>query len=191
MFNKLSKSMKIVLGIGGALLFLFIGIAIASPSATPTTNSGFSPATPVPTYTLPEPAPAPEPVVPVAAPAPLAPAKIITEREWALIAKDPSAHVGNRVIVYGKVTQFDAATGAATFRSDIGAKKLVPQYGFVNYPTNTYLTGEQSLLTEVVQGDLIQIEATVDGARSYTTTLGGAITVPQLTVTKLNVIGHL
>lgn len=35
MFTRLSKTMKIGLGVGGALLFLLIGIAAASPSSTP------------------------------------------------------------------------------------------------------------------------------------------------------------
>jgi hypothetical protein len=43
----------------------------------------------------------------------LAPAKKITAREWQLIAKDPGSHIGERVTVYGQVTQFDATIGTA------------------------------------------------------------------------------
>jgi hypothetical protein len=39
------------------------------------------------------------------------PARSITSREWAVIAKSPDTHQGQRLIVFGHVTQFDSVTG--------------------------------------------------------------------------------
>jgi hypothetical protein len=42
-----------------------------------------------------------------------------------------------------------------------------------------------------VQGDLFKAEVTVLGVYTYETTLGGQLTVPQLQITKVDVIGHI
>jgi hypothetical protein len=98
------------------------------------------------------------------APAPFsaAPARTLTEREWALIAKDPDAHAGERVVVHGRVTQFDPNTGDASFRADVsGVAEPAPLSG-----TNTLLTGRARDLAPVVEGDRFTAEVTVRGATS-------------------------
>ena len=130
------------------------------------------------------------PATPVVA-APPSPARKITAREWQLIAKNPAAHTGERVIVYGKVTQFDAATGTSGFRANVDGVEHKPKYGFADYDTNTVLGGDEALLQEIVNDDPFKAEATVTGAYSYETSLGGQLTVPRLQVTKIDVIGHL
>ena len=133
----------------------------------------------------------PTPSAPSTPAAPLAPATSISDREWAQIAKDPAAHTGDRVVVFGEVTQFDAATGTTAFRANVDGVEHKPEYGFADYPTNTVLTGEEDLLKPLVQGDLFKAEVTVAGANSYDTQIGGSTTAPELTVTKLDVIGHV
>ena len=128
--------------------------------------------------------------IPVVA-APPAPAKKISARDWQLIAKNPAAHTGERVIVYGKVTQFDAATGTSGFRANVDGVEHKPKYGFADYETNTVLAGDEALLQEVVNGDLFKAESTVLGAYTYETTMSGQLTAPRLQVTKIDVIGHL
>lgn len=125
-----------------------------------------------------------------AASAPLPPAKAISARDWQLIAKDPASHTGERVIVYGQVTQFDAATGTDMFRGNVDGVEHQADGGFVDYTTNTVLDGDTAALRQVVQGDLFKAEATVTGAKSYDTQIGGSTTVPELTVTKIDVTGH-
>lgn len=122
---------------------------------------------------------------------PLAQPSAITEHQWALIAKDPARHVGERVVVFGKVTQFDAATGTSGFRANVGGKRLPVTYGFVNYPSNTMLTGDENGLATLVEGDIFRAEVTVIGPYSYDTQIGGNTTVPALTVTAYKVIGHV
>ena len=126
-----------------------------------------------------------------AAPAVLTPAKPITAQEWQLIAKNPNGHKGQRIIVFGEVTQFDAATGTSTFRANVDGVEHKPEYGYADYPTNTILTGDAGALSSVVQGNLFTAEATVSGSVSYDTAIGGNMTAPTLTVTKLTVTGSL
>lgn len=123
-------------------------------------------------------------------PAPPAPPRAITARDWQLIAKNPDAHIGERVIVYGEVTQFDAATGTSAFRANVDGVVHKVKYGYADYKTNTVLTtGSSSLFTDVVTGDLFRAEATVLGSFSYGTQIGGSTTVPQLMVTAIKVTG--
>jgi len=209
-FNKLSKNMKIGLAAGGALLFLLIGIAIASSGEKQVQTPAGTTYTAAPRAELPDPYVddhgvahcqlyiqcMPNPlaaaaVVPSAPPAPLVPAKAITDRQWALIAKAPASHVGERIVVFGKVTQFDAATGTGTFRGNVGGVKLPVTYGFVNYPTNSMISGDVNGLATLVEGDIFRGEVTVTGALIYNTTPGGNTTVPALTKTAYQVIGHI
>jgi hypothetical protein len=120
--------------------------------------------------------------------APLVPHRVINARDWQLIVKDPDAHEGERIIVYGRVTQFDAATGNDTFRASVDS---------VNHPgnayafdTNTLLSGNASALQDVVIDDLFRAEVTVAGSMSYGTQIGGSTTVPMLTVDTIKVIGR-
>lgn len=114
------------------------------------------------------------------------PARDISSRDWALIAKSPDSHVGERIIVYGNVTQFDSATGTSIFRANVDGDQHDQWY---DYDTNTFLTGSDTMFAEVVQDDIFRAEVTVAGSYSYTTTMGGTMTVPQLTVDKIDVIG--
>lgn len=102
----------------------------------------------------------------------------VTERGWQLIAKDPQAHAGEAIVVYGVVTQFDAATGDDTFLAHVGSADMDPY----DYPTNTLLTGAASDLADLVEGDEFQAQVIVAGSYSYDTASGGSRTVPLLLI---------
>lgn len=158
----------------GVLVLLVVLAAIAGPSpassgGTATSAGGSSRPTPVQ----------------------LGPAEAITAREWQLIAKDPAAHVGERIVVYGVVTQFDTATGTKAFRANVDGVEHKPEYGFADYVTNTILTGDEALLASIVQDDLFKAEVTVAEPISYDTAIGGSTTAPSLTVTKIDLIGRV
>lgn len=126
-------------------------------------------------------------------PIPTAPAvyHALTSREWAQIAKDPDAHAGETYIVYGEVTQFDAATGDSAFRADVGGtRQYTDSIGSVDYPTNTVLDGDAGTLGPVVEKDLFTAKITVTGSLSYDTQIGGSTTVPELQIDKITVTGH-
>lgn len=137
------------------------------------------------------PAPATTTAAPPPPPNPAAPHKAITDRQWLLIAKDPDAHVGERIIVHGLVTQFDAATGTDMFRADVGGKKRKPSYGYVDYETNTVLTADTSKVAKIVEDDLFTAKVTVIGSLDYETQLGGGTTAPLLQIDSITVSGSL
>lgn len=61
------------------------------------------------------------------------------------------------------MTQFDSGTGTSAFRANVDGIKHTPRYHFVDYPTNTMLSGDAAALSNVVQGDLFTAEVTVAG----------------------------
>lgn len=115
-------------------------------------------------------------------------AKAPTEREWAKVVKDPDAYTDKYYVVYGEITQFDAATGTDTFRADV-AHKNTTEYGFFD-GDNCILTGMEELLSDYVEGDVFKATIRVDSAFSYDTSIGGNMTVPLLEVINIKRVGH-
>jgi hypothetical protein len=150
---------------GAAVLLLATLIGTAANGATPSSRAADS----------------------AAPPAPLPPHRAINARDWQVIVKDPDAHEGERIIVYGRVTQFDAATGDDTFRASVDSINH-PGNAYA-YDTHTVLRGDASALRDVVNEDLFRAEVTVAGSMSYDTQIGGSTTVPMLTVDTIKVIG--
>ena len=92
-----------------------------------------------------------------------------------MIAKDPDSHVGESIIVYGEVTQFDSVTGTDTFRANVDGAVHQVTYGFSGYETNTVLTGGGADLSNLVEGDLFEADVVVAGLMSYDNTMGGSL----------------
>jgi hypothetical protein len=122
----------------------------------------------------------------VAEPPPPVPHRAVSGRDWLLIAKSPDLHIGERVTVFGHVTQFDAVTGPAAFRANVDGVHHRRTY---EYDTNTILRGAADQLANVVQGDVFRADVTVGGSYSYQTTMGGTLTVPVLGVDAITVVG--
>lgn len=108
-----------------------------------------------------------------------------SKREWAKIGKNPDAHVGTCVSIFGKVTQFDMWTGPDSFRASTGT--VESEYSF-QYPLDAYLSGDAELLDDVVDGDFFEACVRVDGTYTYETTLGGSLTVLHLHVDAIRVL---
>lgn len=94
------------------------------------------------------------------------------------VVKDPAAHQGEHMLLRVVVSQFDSATGPQTFRADVGGSVAI----------NAAFTGQQSDLDPVVQGDTVEVLATVIGPWTYTTQIGGATTVPLFGVDSIHVV---
>lgn len=112
--------------------------------------------------------------------------RALSSRDWSLLAKTPESHIGEKVKVYGNVTQFDAATGVDTFRANTDGVRHTQSY---EYDTNTLVTAGAADLSNVVEHDLVTMYVEVTGSNSYETTLGGTTTIPTLKVHVIEVAG--
>ncbi|MGW4500678.1 hypothetical protein ACWENR_18950 [Micromonospora sp. NPDC004336] len=154
-----------------------------SPAASSAAPITAAPTTAAPTTTAPTSA-APSPTK--AAPPPKPPSyKTLSERQWKLIAKNPDAYIGKTYVVFGRVTQFDAATGVDTFRANVAHRRMADEY---DYETNTLLTGLAADLDNLVEDDIFRANVTVLSAFSYDTQIGGETTVPLLQVDSIKVL---
>lgn len=105
--------------------------------------------------------------------------KTITDREYALIAKDPTAHVGECVKVFGKVTQADATTGTERIRANTEATKKEQTY---DYTINSLLSAEGTVLSDFVTNDQFSADVCVTGQFKYKNALGAESSAIELQV---------
>ncbi|WP_406511406.1 hypothetical protein OG851_03110 [Streptomyces sp. NBC_00161] len=102
------------------------------------------------------------------------------------MVRDPGAHLGESYRLFGKITQFDSATGTNTFRASIGYDKKWPaSYGYVDYDANAIFLGVSTDLEDVVQDDVVELWVTCMGSTTYQTAIGGSQTVPYSLVGKV------
>ena len=86
----------------------------------------------------------------------------LSDRDFQLLIKDPDAAAGQKHVIYGEVTQLDAATGNRGMRIDAMATP----------PTETYVIGDNAvvsvddptILQPIVSGDRLKLFVTVKGA---------------------------
>jgi hypothetical protein len=127
--------------------------------------------------------PVPAPSAPAA---PLEPAVHLNTRQWRAVADDPLAHAGERILLWGQVTQLDATTGPSSFRAKVDAAHHIPTDGVVNYPTDVIMHGDPAEIRKAVPGYIFKAEVTVDPAPAGRAP-SARPSVPTLTVTKLTI----
>ncbi|MFD5812376.1 DUF2510 domain-containing protein [Rhodococcus aetherivorans] len=111
----------------------------------------------------------------------------VSTRDFALIARDPSAARGRKLVLYGYVSQFDSATGTNQFRASVDSQPLGSWY---EYDHNVVIkAGDRGLVANVVEDDLITLWVEVDEPLTYDTTLGGSTTVPSFRLNMIEVTG--
>lgn len=108
----------------------------------------------------------------------------LDERTLAQIVKAPDDHIGRQVIVYGTITQLDAATGQCFVRVSIAH---APQDQWYDYEHNTVgLAGDGEfdcpVLDPFVADDEVKLWITIGGSLSYDTQIGGSTTVPAYVI---------
>ena len=113
----------------------------------------------------------------------------VDERTLAGIAKEPDAHDGRTLIVYGYVTQFDANTGPCEMRLSISATK---QSSWFEYEHNSLAfsgdgDSECPELSDIIAEDQVKLSVVVRGGKTYSS-LGGGTRVPHLEVIGAEVI---
>ncbi len=104
------------------------------------------------------------------------------KRAWQKLLRSPDDHIGERVQVWGCISQFDAATGGDSFRAQ--ALYARTQYWWTD-GDNVFFTGDEADLDDFVEDDVVWMNATVLGSYSYDTTIGGNTTVPLFLVDKI------
>lgn len=111
-------------------------------------------------------------------------------RDLSLVAKNPDAYLGQTMVVYASITQFDAATGKCTFRANVAHTNMAASY---EYEHNSIFTGGDGdsncpALADFVTDDEVRITATSMGSFSYDTQIGGNTTVPMFKVENITLI---
>lgn len=111
----------------------------------------------------------------------------LSERDLAVVVKDPDAHSGERFVVYGHIEQLDAATGQDNLLADISHNQRWNSYEFEH--SVMARAGDEELFKDLVEGDIVRMHVEVLGALSYDTQIGGNTTVPLLRVNMAESVG--
>jgi hypothetical protein len=157
--------------------------------ATPTGTPNATP-TPTPTATL-QPTAQPTPN-PIPTPAPTAASiyptsyATLSSRNWAKVVKAPDNYIGKGYKLWGCISQFDAATGAGSFRAETSYRKESYWY---SEGTNAFFNGSEDGLADFVQDDVLAMDVMSLGSYSYDTQNGGNTTVPLFLVMKIKRVG--
>lgn len=117
-------------------------------------------------------------------------AEPLSTRNLAQLVKNPDGAEGDVVVIYGEITQFDAATGTCSFRANIAHKNMANSW---DYEHNSIFEGGDGLsdcpkLDNFVAEDEVKIVATSLGSYSYDTQIGGSTTVPKFHVEKISLL---
>ena len=99
------------------------------------------------------------------------------------ILRNPSIWKGDTVSIYGKVLQKMESWGTTTLRVGTGGYGYYDKVFYVTY------SGSGVASANVIEDDYVTIYGTCTGTETYTTVLGGKVTIPSLTAEKI-VIGR-
>lgn len=144
--------------------------AAATPDPAPVVTPDPTP-TPEPTAT-PKPTPKPTPVE----------YKKLSDRSWRLVVKSPDDYIGHAYQVWACIWQFDAATGPEGFLANAANERL--EYWFSDGENASFI-GDESVMSDFVEGDIVQMNVIVTGSYSYDTQAGGNTTVPSFMIEKI------
>lgn len=157
----------------------------STPAEEPTSEEPTTEAAPTsePAPTT-EPAPTPEPTPAEVSEADLSEYEELDERSLAQIVKAPDDHFGRQVIVYGTITQLDAATGPCFVRVSIAHAPQNEWYDYEHNSVGFAGDGESEcpVLDPLVADDEVKMWVTIGGSFSYDTQIGGNTTVPAYLV---------
>lgn len=111
------------------------------------------------------------------------------DQDFAVLSRNPDARIGDRIVVFGQIVQFDANTGACTFLANTEATQRASSYEYLQLSnvTSDDLTDCPSLDTFAL-GDHFRAEVTVSGSYTFPTQDGGAATVPSFEIAQIKVL---
>jgi hypothetical protein len=111
----------------------------------------------------------------------------VDERALAEIVKDPDAHAGEAITIYGYVSQFGTNTGPCRMQLEVSHE---PKDTWFDYDHNAlaYSGDHAESCPEfdgVLEEDQVKLSVVVIGSESYSTLLGGSNSAPALEVVEL------
>ncbi|MDR0959041.1 MAG: DUF2510 domain-containing protein [Propionibacteriaceae bacterium] len=110
----------------------------------------------------------------------------VSNRDWLLVERDPDSFIGKKYVLYGRVTQADAATGTTSIRVDTAGERPESVW---DYDVNTIVTANEDLLKTIVKDDLVTLYVSVMRAYTYDTSIGGTATAVMVTANIIEVTG--
>lgn len=113
----------------------------------------------------------------------------VDERALAGIAKDPDAHAGEAMIVYGYVTQFDANTGPCEMRVSVSAERKSSWFEYEHNSLAFSGDGDSNCpeFDDIIADDEVKLSVVLHGGQTYSS-IGGGTRVPQFEVIAAEVI---
>ncbi len=183
-----SKKTGLVIGIVAVAVVVLIVIIVAVVGGGKK-DTAPSPSTSAAQTTPPQ---SSSPAAPEATDAPEVPAAVtyapVSAREWSKIAKNPDGSKGKGIIVYCHIFQFDSRTGTDSFLADC-ANANKTESGYWSGGDNTNVRGTAAMFSDLVEDDVIRLNATVNGAYNYDTAAGGTNAAVDLGAGKVKRIG--
>lgn len=109
-------------------------------------------------------------------------ATFVSERELALVVKDPSSNKGKIFKIWGTISQFDSATGTDAFRAQVSSQH---QSYWYSDGESVVMTGDSSKLKDFVEDDVFLATVEVANPITYDNVMGGGITAPVFIIHKI------
>jgi hypothetical protein len=98
------------------------------------------------------------------------------------LSKDPAALAGTPVTYEGQVFQYDSSTGTSNFIVSV----TNDGYGF--WTDNIWVDVDPSIAQNVCKDTIIRFWGDVVGPYTYTTTLNGQLTIPEIKIRYIDVV---
>ena len=136
-----------------------------------------------------EPEPAQEPDATVTA-GDLSDYEEIDERTLDQIVKAPDDHIARQVVLYGRITQLDAATGKCFVRISVSHAAQDDWYDYEHNSVGFAGDGESDcpVLAPFVADDEVKLWVTIGGSLSDDTQIGGSATVPAYLIHEMELL---
>jgi len=113
----------------------------------------------------------------------IAQATFPTERDMALIVRDPDAHKGEVIKLWAQIMQFDTRTGNDAFLAYVAG---TPQQSWALDGNLAIMVGEASDFSSFVENDVLSATVIVGPSYTYQTPIGGENTVPTFMVLEIS-----
>lgn len=108
--------------------------------------------------------------------------------QWESVVKHPGDAEGQAVVVFAEVARFDSTTGTDRFLGGLGVDRPGTERELED---PAVVIGPEVMLDGVETGDVLRIHAVVTGSLELKTDLGGTVTVPALTIARLEDVGFV